>query len=425
LKNSSTIGKKFLSTASLQIVSRGLSVLAGLILARYLGPEEYGLYTYILSIIAIVTIPVIAGLPQLLIREVAHIEVEENWADLKGLFRWSSGFVVLISSLMMLAVLLALLFELVTETTAHLLWFAMLLIPIKSFSSKQGAILNGLSKPILGLLPEFILMPFMAIFIYTFFILFNTAFTALLLIKVQIFTSVLTMLLGLYLIHKNTPREIFKVEPNYSFKKWNRALLPFSLMFFISTMNSELANVVLGYFKEKETVGFFKVALQGITLVTLGMTAVNSILGPKIAKSYRKNNIAEAQELLKKSVRLNVCFSIPIALLLIVFGEWLITIFFGESFKPAYQILCILCVGQIINIFLGSVGLVLNMTGNERNSLKSLFITLVINMILLFTLVPIYGSVGAALSVSISLVIWNLLMSFEVHKLTKLKTWLT
>ena len=65
------------------------------------------------------------------------------------------------------------------------------------------------------------------------------------------------------------------------------------------------------------------------------------------------------------------------------------------------------------------------MTGNERNSLKSLFITLVINMILLFTLVPIYGSVGAALSVSISLVIWNLLMSFEVHKLTKLKTWLT
>ena len=91
MKNSSTIGKKFLSTASLQIVSRGLSVLAGLILARYLGPEEYGLYTYILSIIAIVTIPVIAGLPQLLIREVAHIEVEENWADLKGLFRWSQA----------------------------------------------------------------------------------------------------------------------------------------------------------------------------------------------------------------------------------------------------------------------------------------------------------------------------------------------
>ena len=55
-------------------------------------------------------------------------------------------------------------------------------------------------------------------------------------------------------------------------------------MIFISTMNAQLANVFLGYFDDKESVASFKVALQGVTLVTLGFAAVNNIIGPKVAR---------------------------------------------------------------------------------------------------------------------------------------------
>ncbi len=64
------------------------------------------------------------------------------------------------------------------------------------------------------------------------------------------------------------------------------------------------------------------------------------------------------------------------------------------------------------------------MTGNEKRSLKALLATLLINVLLLFILVPIYQAIGAALAVSMSLVLWNIWMSIDVYKITKLKTWL-
>jgi O-antigen/teichoic acid export membrane protein len=178
------------------------------------------------------------------------------------------------------------------------------------------------------------------------------------------------------------------------------------------------------YANDKESVGFFKVALQGVTLVTLGFTAMNNIIGPKVARLYRSGDLVSTQALLTKSVKLNMIFTIPIAMVLIFFGEWFIKILFGEQYLASHQLLIILSVGQILNICFGSVGLVLNMTGNEKHSLKALTITLLINVVLLLILVPEYKAIGAAIAVSISLVLWNILMSIDVYRVTKLKTWL-
>lgn len=424
MNQSPVILNKFLGTAGLQVVSRVLSVIAGVILARYLGPEQYGLYTYILSIIAMATIPVIAGLPQLLIREIAHAELESKWSELKGLLQWSTAFIVITSAVVMLAILAFLYTGIIKGETANLLWFAVLLIPIKSFCSNQGAILNGFRKPILGLLPEFILMPFLAVFIYLILIALKIEFNSLLLIKVQLITSALTLLLGASLILKVRAHKLKSIKPEYYFKRWHFALLPFSLMVLISTMNSELASVFLGYFADKESVGFFKVALQGVTLVTLGFTSVNLIIGPKVARLYRSGDMNSTQALLTKSVKLNAIFSLPIVIILIFLGERFIRILFGDQYAASHLILIILSVGQILNICFGSVGLVLNMTGNEKRSFKALLITLLTNIVLLFILVPEYKAIGAALAVSISLVLWNILMSIEVYKITKLRTWL-
>ena len=84
----------------------------------------------------------------------------------------------------------------------------------------------------------------------------------------------------------------------------------------------------------------------------------------------------------------------------------------------------ILCVGQSVNVLMGSVGLVLNMTGNEKKALKALFISLIVNVMLLILLTPVYKDLGAAIYVSISVALWNVLMAIEAYKLTGLKTWL-
>ena len=70
--------RKFIGTAGLMLISRGLAMVAGIIYARYLGPEQFGLYSFVLAIIAMATLPVVAGLPHLLVREVAHFHLEKK-----------------------------------------------------------------------------------------------------------------------------------------------------------------------------------------------------------------------------------------------------------------------------------------------------------------------------------------------------------
>lgn len=164
--------------------------------------------------------------------------------------------------------------------------------------------------------------------------------------------------------------------------------------------------------------------MQGILLLALGLQAVNTVTAPKVASLYRQKKLDETQALLKQSVRLAVLSSVPPALILILFSEELIGFLFGEAYLPAAKLLTILCIGQIVNVSLGSVGLVLNMTGNEKRSLRAQLITLCLTVSLLFILIPLYQAIGAALAVSIGLICWNVIMAFDVYRLTGLKTWI-
>ncbi|WP_052319171.1 flippase [Vibrio sinaloensis] len=422
--DSKALYRKFIGAAGLQIVCRGLSVVSGIILARYLGPEQYGLYSFVLSIVTIAMMVVVAGLPLLLIREVANLELDKLWADLKGIIYWSS-LSVLVFSVAVISVFLVMLFmESFDIATSSLLWFAIVLIPIKSYSSIQGAILNGFRKPILALIPESILMPSAALLFYGVYIHLNIKFTALLLIQTQLVTAIVACLSATVLIKKIKPTQLRSINPIFNTKKWYSALLPFTIMSLLGTLNVEVSSILLGTLGTKQDVGFFKVALQGVTLVTLGLTAINTISGPNIARLFKSGNIVETQHLLTRSVKLACMVSMPVVIFFYFWGEWVITLLFGYEYAPSSKILIVLCLGQTVNAIMGSSGLVLNMTGNESKSLRALFATLLINTFSLAILVPIYGSTGAAVSVSISMIFWNLLMAYEVYKITGLKTWL-
>ena len=119
--------------------------------------------------------------------------------------------------------------------------------------------------------------------------------------------------------------------------------------------------------------------------------------------------------------KLSVLSSVPFALLFICFGDSLIAFLFGEAYLPAAKLLTILCIGQVVNVCMGSVGLVLNMTGNEKRTLRAQFITLILTVILLVALIPMFEAVGAAIAVSLGLICWNVIMAFDVYRLTGLK----
>lgn len=419
-----TLIKQFLGTASINLFSRGLALISGIIYARFLGPEQYGLYGFVISILALLTIPVIAGLPNLIVREVANFHLDKEWGYIAGIISWSRCYVLLISFLVILLTSIGLYFELFNTSISSMLFLGLFLIPLRGFLTQQGAVLNGFRKPVLAQTPLGVLAPLMTLGSLIICLLNDVHLTGVVLIKITIVASICAFILSACYLRLVVLKEVKKEKSKFKVFNWHKSLAPFTLMAIVGTLNTELASVFLGWLDTVESVAFFKVAMQGTALISLGLSSINTVIMPQVARCYKSGDLNKTQILLSRSVRLSCFISFPILITLVFFGEDIIGFLFGESYVYAYSLLVVLCIGQSVNVLMGSVGVVLYMTNNENYALKTLMISLLVLNILLFILIPTYSAIGAAVSVSIGLVLWNVLMAIDVYKLTGLKTWL-
>lgn len=415
----------FLGTAGINLVSRALSAVLGIFYARYLGPAEFGMYSYAMAIISMATVPAVAGIPNLVVREISRLHFSKEWALLAGVIKWSRAYVLLLS--VVIALLMGLSLQLLNfeDPVTGLLFLAIVLIPLRGGIAQQSAVLSGFNQPVLAQLPPQIFAPVVTLVALSFLVISGEHLTGIKLVFIMIFASCVSITAGRLILKKVVGVSLNKHKAEYSIRVWQSSLLPFSIMAFVTASNNELASVLLGWLSGSEPVGYFKVAIQAMTLVTLGLTSVNAVIMPRVARLYKKGDIESTQKLLTRSVRLSAVVSLPAILLLVVFGESLISFLFGPEYLDAYPLLVVLCAGQVVNVLAGSVGLVLNMTGNEKRALRSLFIALIVQLLLLMILIPVHGSLGAAIAMSVGLIFWNLLMAIDVKRITGLRTWVT
>ena len=145
-------------------------------------------------------------------------------------------------------------------------------------------------------------------------------------------------------------------------------------------------------------------------------------MAPQVARLYSAGDLQKLQRVITASTRAVLIISLPVALVLILWGDVLIRLVFGAEYTPASTALTILCMGQLINTSSGSVVLVLNMTGHDKETVKGIAVALIINVLLALALVPLYGLNGAALSSAMSLTAWNLILIRLTYKCTGLRT---
>ena len=69
------------------------------------------------------------------------------------------------------------------------------------------------------------------------------------------------------------------------------------------------------------------------------------------------------------------------------------------------------------NVFFGSVIYILDMTGKQNVSRNILLFTAVVNIVLNWYLIPIYGIKGAAIATAISILFWNIIGIIYVKKI--------
>ena len=87
-----------------------------------------------------------------------------------------------------------------------------------------------------------------------------------------------------------------------------------------------------------------------------------------------------------------------------------------EQFINGRNTLLILLIGQAVNAMSGSVGVIMQMTGKEKQFQNILFFALLINISLNLFLIPVHGILGAAIASTISIIFWNITSVLYIYR---------
>ena len=210
---------------------------------------------------------------------------------------------------------------------------------------------------------------------------------------------------------------------NVSSKKIFEKLLKIAKpLFFISIAGIVINSsdiIILGFFSEAKDVGIYVVAARIALLTSVLLQISNSALSPKIAALYAENNIKSLEEMIKKITKGLFFIGLFVFLFFIFSGNWILSIW-GEEFEEAYWILIILGFGQFVNLTTGAVGIILTMTGHEKTQRNISLCFMMVSLILSFTLIPIYGALGASIASATTVMGINITKLIYVKKNTKM-----
>ncbi len=198
-----------------------------------------------------------------------------------------------------------------------------------------------------------------------------------------------------------------------------RFSLPLSLSNVLEYLNGRTEIIVIGMFLAAGAAGVFNAASRMAGLGLIVLTAFNAIFSPVISDLHHKQELGHLGTLYKLATRWVMLAAMPLVVVQIVFAEQLMRMF-GPEFAAGATALQALSLGQVFNFGVGAAGVMLIMIGRSTLVAVNSVLAIGLSFALDFWLTPRFGLDGAALAAALSLAALNLLRLGEVWVVLRL-----
>jgi O-antigen/teichoic acid export membrane protein len=395
-----------------------------LIIARYGAPADYGIFSLATAVLNIAAMLAGLGLYQGATRYIALFRGKDDAAEVKNTISASIKLSAVASIVLSLAIFLT-----AEPMALRLFHTAELVLPLKIFAA--GIPFFTLIQVLVAIFRGFDRIEPTAIFQY---LALNVLFLIILFLIViaglpviTIFYAYLAALvitfctLAAYTARR-LPRQTGS-DAGINAHPVTRQLLLFSLpllgvnMFGIVTMWT--STLLLGYFKTPEMVGLYNAASPLARFVSEPLAALILIYTPVATGLFSRNLIPELRTTYAVSTRWLVFVTMPLFLVLFLFPEAVLGLFFGAVYTQAAVALRVMSLGFIINSLLGPNGATLVAMGHPMFMMWTNLATAVSNIILNILLIPPLGIAGAAISSAASVTLVNILRSVKLYSLCR------
>lgn len=428
-------------TFALRVFTLGTGFVIRFLLARTLGAAGLGIYHYALAWVDVLMIFTVFGFNRLLVREVAVYQARDEWGAIRGLLRFTQRTALLVSLgciVVTVAVgvwsfdrqqaqLQSLFYGLptsvqltVTRMPLHVLILSMILLPLWSLNALRMGAMQGLRRIIHSQFPELVMRPLLILgLLLLVYLLLGSHLSPLAAVIVNIAASSAALIYGNRMLRRQVSSHV--EQPAFHVNTWLQAAAPLFLLDAVNTISGRTDSVLLGALLGARDVGIYGVALQLAQLMATVLMAANTALAPNIARLAETHQMDRLQKIITQTTRSAFVLSLGMGVVLLLLSESLLGIF-GPEFVRARGVLAILVVGQLVNSFCGSVGTLLVMTGHPRDNLIGLGSGSVLNVVLTLLFIPRWGIEGSALATALSMMLWNIILTYLVWKRLKINS---
>lgn len=404
-----------------------LTVVTGVVFARWLGPDGFGVYSLALITLALVGGIGTLGLEKSLVRFAAYYLGSGETSHIRGLLSYGIGRVLVYSSILALGLFAAFRFRLFDHTRlAPLASYSLVLVIAIPIYALQLALFHGvlgLQRVKARVLLEKAIQPVCRLAVP--FALISWIRTP---VSAAIYGLVVSALLVDVVSALLLRDKVTQYAPSASIedsekRQWLSYALPFvfySLQNFVSS-GMGLDVFLVGALLSVHAAGIYSAAFRLTPAMWLALGAMEYNFGPRAGVLFGQSDLKAIGTLYRSTSTFALVWTLPFALLLAVFGRPVMGAFFGSAYEAGGTALSLLVLGFVVNSATGCNTTLLAIVGRSGLVLLNGTLGGATLLSLGFVLIPRWGIAGAALATVSSLTVTNFLATLEIWKLYKLQ----
>ena len=390
-----------------QIITSILGFIWTMLMARYLGVEQYGIFGFAVSLTGILCILFDFGIG---IHSVRHIATDYDSAPkylgnaipLKGLFSIFGFVVILIVLIIMKCDELTITVTLLITIEQILKKFVELLNA--TFQAFEEGKFQGISNTLLNII-TFI---FILIAIYTDLGLYGIAIG-------YILANTFTLIYCYHVLTKYLAKPNYELDKEFC-KMITLAAIPFAATAILTSIYYSIDMVMLTNMVGSYATGIYNATYKLIGVLTLFYGIYSAVIFPVMSKFY-KNDEKLLLTLYEKSIKYLMLLIIPIAIATMLYSRDIIQLIYGSGYNPSSSVLSIL-IWTVCLIFISGAGnTLLNASYKEMTVTKIYAIAALFNVVLNIILIPYLSYNGAAITTVLSDVLIVIIQSYVIYKL--------
>lgn len=392
----------------IQVGGAGLSYLSHIVLARVLDAAGYGVYSYVMAWTSLLAIPAGLGLSTALVRFVSQYRQKGADGLLRGVAIRGWQLVVVAGTLIagLASGFIVWGAERFGIQYAEALLVGIWIVPLRAVISVQVAMSRGLKRMTLAYLPGKIVRPLLLLSGVGLLLRIQGTIDDRMALGVAVASFFIAIVGQGTVLGRRVVSITDGACKRFKTKRWLRISLPMLLISGFLLIMSRTDVVMLGMLVGAEDVGTYNAASRTANVASFVLIAVNAIAAPTIASLYSEGRHEKLQELASTVAHFIFWPSLVVVVGLIAAAPFILRLF-GSEFVAADTVLTVLAVGHLVNVGVGSVGYLMNMTGNQDEMARVVGTAAIINIVLNAVAIPIYGALGAALATAVSMAVWN------------------